>query len=50
MKIYVPDFDNDTVLEFYFDVVNLEALERELDELYPDGWYYDKTDAVLELM
>ena len=50
MKIYIPDFDNDNLLEVEFDcVLNLAQLERELDEFYPDGWYYDKQDAEEEL-
>ncbi len=50
MKIYILDFDNDDLLEVEFDCVsNLAQFERDLDDTYPNGWYYDKEDAEEEL-
>jgi len=51
MIIYVPDFDNNIILEILFNcVANLHQLERDLDDIYPDGWYYDKQDAEEQLL
>ncbi len=51
MTIYFVDIDTGLILEESYDnVANLEQFERELYELYPDGWYYDKLDAEFDLL
>lgn len=45
MTIYIPDYDNLTYSTIHFETIaNLDALTRELDELY-DEWYDNLWDV-----
>ena len=47
MTIYLIDVDLGLIMEESFDnVANMEQFQRELDELYPDGWFDDIGDAM----
>ena len=47
MLIYTIDYDNLIIMEKEMgDVANLEGFNREMDELFGDGnWYDDEGDA-----
>lgn len=45
MTVYIPDYDEMTYTKMeYTNIENLDALTRELDELYEE-WYDNKWDV-----
>jgi len=44
MTIYIV-LDGEIKTREYEDVANLESFEREMDEAYPEIWFYDIGDA-----
>ena len=50
MLIYTVDYDKEKVICTEMgDVANLDQFNREMDELFQDGWYDNAEDAEEEI-
>ena len=48
MKVYFIADEVTISSREFGDVANLESFERELDDLYPEGWSYDYADLDIQ--
>ena len=46
MAIYIVDADGDITTTTYDNIANLEAWQREMNELYGDMWFEDYNEAL----